>query len=206
MGYIESLLAEDERIVFSTRQHWLVLLPTILIDAGLAVVVVAFSTVGFLVSPPLPLLALLLLLVPLGHFLSRLNVWSNERYIVTDRRVMEVRGVVKKYVSDSSLTKINDVVMEQGALGRLLDYGDVRIITGADIGVDAFRRIAHPIAFKSAMLDQRSCMAGFPVTTSGEVDAKDIPNLLARLDDLRRRNVISESEFEREKQELLERL
>jgi len=202
MGYVERLLAQNERIVLITRRHWLVLLPVILIDLGIAIVIIALSVGGALVAPPLPLLGLLLLLLPLGHFLVRYIIWRNEQYIVTNRRVMEVRGVYKKHVSDSSLEKVNDVVMEQSALGRLLDYGDIRIITGADIGVNIFRRIAHPIRFKTTMMDQKAAQSERPP----EARSEDIPDLLARLDDLRQRGVITQEEFEQEKRELLDRL
>lgn len=202
MGYIERLLAQNERIVFVTRPHWVSLLPVILIDLGIAIVIIALSVGGALIAPPFPLLGLLLLLFPLGHFLIRYITWRSEQYIVTNRRVMEVRGVYKKHVSDSSLEKVNDVVMEQGVLGRLLDYGDIRIITGADIGVNIFRRIAHPIRFKTTMMDQKAVYSERPAETRPE----DVPDLLARLDDLRQRGVITQEEFEQEKRELLARL
>lgn len=202
MGYIERLLARNEQIVFVTRPHWISLLPVILIDLGIGIVITAFSVGGALIAPPLPLWGLVLLLVPLGHFLARLINWRNQQYIVTNRRVMEVRGVYRKHVSDSSLEKVNDVVMEQSVLGRLLDYGDVRIITGADIGVNVFRRIARPIRFKTTMMDQKAAYSEKPSETRPE----DVPDLLARLDDLRRRGIITPEEFEREKRELLDRL
>ena len=206
MGYVERLLAEGERVVFVTRRHWLALLTTILVDAGIALVIVALSVGGFLFSPPLPLFGLVLLLAPVGHFLIRFLVWRNEQYVVTNRRVLEVRGMLRKYVSDSSLEMVNDVVMEQSALGRLLDYGDLRIITGSDIGANTFRRIGHPIRFKTAMLNQKSRLAGFPVDDSGEVEPDEVPALLARLDDLRQRGALTEEEFQEEKRQLLERL
>ncbi len=202
MSYIERLLAQNERIVFVTRRHWVSLLPTILIDLGIAIVITALSVGGALIAPPFPLLGLVLLLIPLGHFLARFITWRNEQYIVTNRRVMEVRGVYKKHVSDSSLEKVNDVVMEQSVMGRLLDYGDVRIITGADIGVNIFRRIARPIRFKTTMMDQKATYSERPAETRPE----DVPDLLARLDDLRQRGVITQEEFEQEKRELLARL
>lgn len=207
MDYIRQLLAQGEKIVLLTRRHWITLLPVILIDAGLIVVILALSIGLALLSPPLPLLGLLLLLVPIAHLASRLIVWWNIQYIVTNRRVMEVRGVFQKHVSDSSLEKVNDVVMEQSALGRTLDYGDVRIITGSDIGVNLFRRIAHPIRFKVAMLDQKSDLSrGLQKETSSDIAPQDVPDLLAKLDELRRQGVLTEEEFSRQKQQLLERL
>ncbi len=206
MDYIRQLLAQGEQIVLVTRRHWIALLSVILVDAGVIIVILALS-IGFtLLSPPLPLFGLLLLLVPIAHLVSRLVVWWNAQYIVTNRRVMEVRGVFQKHVSDSSLEKVNDVVMEQSALGRMLDYGDVRIITGSDVGVNLFRRIAHPIRFKVAMLDQKSDLSRSARPETGEVSPRDVPDLLAKLDELRRQGVLTEEEFSRQKQQLLERL
>ncbi len=206
MNYIQSLLAHGERIVFASREHWLALLPTVLIDLLLVVLVVTLSVGGFFLSPPLTLWGLFLLLVPLGHFAVVLVNWLNESYIVTNRRVMEVKGVWKKHVSDSSLEKVNDVVMEQSALGRLLNYGDVRVITGSDVGVNAFQRIAHPIRFKVAMLDQKSGMATATAARSLQIDPTQVPQLLGQLDELRQRKVITEEEFAQEKAQLLKRL
>ncbi len=207
MDYIKQLLGQGEKIVLVTRRHWVTLLPTILIDSGLVVVILALSIAGALISGwALPLLGLVLLLAPIAHFSARFVVWGNAQYIVTNRRVMEVRGVFQKHVSDSSLEKVNDVVMLQSAMGRMLDYGDVRIITGSDVGVNFFRRIARPIRFKTARLDQKSSMAR-PEKAGPEGEAAtDVPTLLAKLDELRRQGVLTEEEFLEQKRRLLERM
>ncbi len=205
MDYIAQLMATGEKVVFVTRRHWLALLPAILIDLAVVIVIVALSVGGAFLNP-LSLFVLLLLIVPIAHFLIVWIRYSNEQYVVTNRRVMEVKGVFKKHTSDSSLEKVNDVVMEQSALGRLLDFGDVRIITGSDVGVNAFRRIAHPIRFKIAMLDEKGRLERPELGKGGAVTPDQVPAMLAQLDDLRQRNVITQEEFEREKQQLLERL
>ena len=53
MGYVEKLLAQEERIVFVTRLHWLSLLTTFLIDGIIMLVLVALVTGGVLLSGPL---------------------------------------------------------------------------------------------------------------------------------------------------------
>ena len=183
---------------------------TIIVDLAVAIVIIALSVGGFFLSPPFTLFGLLLLLAPAGHFLLRLTVWLNEQYVITNRRVMEVKGVVHKYVSDSSLEKVNDVVMEQSAAGRLLDYGNIRIITGSDVGVNAFRFIAHPIRFKVAMLDQKSSLShSFARQATREDDTvvpEGVPEMMDRLQDLKERGVITDEEYEREIKQLLERM
>ena len=54
---------------------------------------------------------------------------------------MQVEGIVNKVSKDSSLEKINDAVLRQGCFGRLLDFGDLEILTASDTTVDDFRML-----------------------------------------------------------------
>jgi molecular chaperone DnaK (HSP70) len=112
------------------------------------------------------------------------------------------------------LEKVNDVVLEQSILGRFLDYGMVEIITGSDIGINIFRYMARPVRFKTEMLNQKEDMTQLETfgTHAGRVLSEepptsgDIPELIAELDELRRRGIITEQEFEEKKAELLSRI
>jgi hypothetical protein len=206
MGYAERLLGRNEKIVSVARKHWVTLAATALLDGALAAIALALG----LVSVFLPLLAIL----PLIHFALRVLNWYNEQFIVTNRRVMELHGVINKRVSDSSLEKVNDVVLEQPILGRFLDYGTVEIITGSDIGVNFFKNIAHPVRFKIEMLNQKeglSDLEGYRnraarVLTEEAPKAGDIPELIAELDELHKKGIISRHEFEAKKADLLSRI
>lgn len=213
MGYLERLLGRSERIVFSTRQHWLVLVMSALIDGFLAVAVVVVAVLLSGVEGILAVLGVLAVL-PAIHFIVKYLNWHNLQFIVTNRRVMEIRGVINKRASDSSLEKVNDVVLEQSILGRLLGYGTVEIITGSDIGVNFFRRIAQPVRFKTEMLNQKEDLSKLDsygeraerVLTEEPPTSGDIPELIAELDELRKKGIISEQEFEEKKAELLKRI
>lgn len=209
MGYVEQLLARNERIVRVAHDHWIVLLPTILVDAALSIVVIGLSVGGVLISPPLPWFGLLFLLVPIGHLGLRMWAWWNKQYVVTDRRIIEVAGTVNKRVSDTSLEKVNDIVMEQTMMGRLLKFGDIRIIAGSDSGIDVFHHIADPIGFKKELLEQKADLGSLDRfegrTERGEAQG-DIPELIAELDELREKGILTQAEFEEKKQRLLDRI
>lgn len=212
MGYLESLMGQYEGIVFKTRQHWLAVLSTILINSFLSLLIIAVS--AFLASQvsPLSLLALLLLVFPLGKLALDLLNWWNEVYVVTNRRVIQLEGIINKHSIDSSLEKVNDVVLEQSALGRLLNYGNVEILTASEIGVNRFERVARPVRFKTEMLNQKEGLGRLESFRNQAERVKeaptapDIPGLIAELDELRQKGVITEEEFQREKEELLEKL
>lgn len=222
MGYIEKLMARSESIAFMTHQHWIVLLRAFIANLFLCILVVAVVVALFILplSPTLPfltlfrLLPLVLLLIPFLRMGLRIIKWWNESYIITNRRVIKTEGVINKHVIDSSLEKVNDVVLTQSALGRILGYGDVEILTASEIGVNRFERISGPVRFKTEMLNQKEDMGkldDFGRRADRTLDAPppsagDIPELIAELDELRRKGLISEQEFAEKRQKLMGRL
>ena len=63
--------------------------------------------------------------------------WRAEDDVVTDRRVIKVQGVLNRVVAESALRRVDDAVLRQGVVGRLLGYGDLVLVTGPDASVDA---------------------------------------------------------------------
>lgn len=211
MSYVGKLIGRDERVVWIVRDHWVALLPTILVDVAISVVIVGLAVLGIILSPPWTWFGLLLLAAPVGHLALRVWAWWNKQYVVTNRRIIQVTGTLDKRVSDTALEKINDIVMEQSALGRLLRFGDIEIISGSESGIDVFHRIADPVAFKRELFEQKEALArlGAFEERVGRVlgvespRASDVPGLIAELDELRQRGAITATEFEEKKQQLL---
>jgi uncharacterized membrane protein YdbT with pleckstrin-like domain len=231
MAYIDELLSRGENILYVGRQHQFVLISNILTELVLIGVLIAAgiaSQAAFanrvLIGQPVGVLVMLVcvaisLIVLVSAFLDYYR-WNNEQYVVTDQRVIQVRGIFSKRVSDSSLEKINDVVLTQSWLGRMFDFGDIEIITGSDMGANYMSRIGHPIAFKRAMMEAKQRYHhGFgyldPQSVAAYVQAQDdehagvpasIQETLQKLASLRDQGLLSQDEFENKKRELLSRI
>lgn len=206
MNYIESLLADREEIVLHTRQHWIVLAQSFLTNLFLFLVLLVLA-IGVTVAVGLLGLVLILLTAfPIGAFLLKYLAWWNEEYVITNRRVIQSQGIVNKQVIDSSLEKVNDVVLYQSFIGRLLGFGDIEILTASEIGVNALHKIANPVQFKTEMLNQKQRLGGNEFGTVPTPSTQDIPSLIAALDALRQRGVLTEAEFQQKKSELLARM
>jgi uncharacterized membrane protein YdbT with pleckstrin-like domain len=203
-NYTESMLGENERIVLTTRQHWFVLFGAIVAEILVALIVIA-ATIAMIFLNPLAPFAFLLVLIPLGLMLRDILIWYNRQYIVTNRRVIQIFGVFNKSVVDSSLEKVNDVKMVQSFFGRMFDYGDVEILTASEMGVNLFQRIGDPVKFKTAMLNAKEKL-GYEGTGSHAQNADDIPTMIAELDELRKKGIVSEEEFKAKKKELLAKM
>lgn len=204
--YLQGLLGENEEVLLETHQHWFVLFGKIFLELVLIALLLGGIAVASLYLQALALYGLALLIVPAIGIMNDVLVWRNKAYIVTNRRVIQIAGVFDKDVVDSSLEKVNDVKMSQSFLGRMFGYGDIEILTASELGVNLFHEIDNPVGFKTAMLNAKERM-GFD-NEAGLVGRapKDIPTLIAELDELRRRGIISEAEFQRKKTELLQKI
>jgi uncharacterized membrane protein YdbT with pleckstrin-like domain len=198
------MLGENERILLITRQHWFVLFSAIMLEIFVTLVVLVAATVATF-NFPLAALTFLLIFVPLLSMLHDILVWYNREYIVTNRRVIQIFGVFNKSVVDSSLEKVNDVKMSQSFFGRFFDYGDIQILTGSELGANLFKRIGDPIKFKTAMLNAKEKL-GFEGGGSHVQAADNIPAMIAEFDELRKKGIVTEAEFQAKKAQLLAKM
>jgi uncharacterized membrane protein YdbT with pleckstrin-like domain len=202
--YIQELMGENERILLMTHQHWFVLFGHILLEIILMIVLIA-GVIAFSSSFPNAVFGFILILVPLAGMLRDILVWYNREYMVTNRRVIQISGILSKNVVDSSLEKVNDVKMSQSFLGRILDFGDIEILTASELGVNLFKTIGEPIKFKTAMLNAKERL-GLDEMNLAAHPENDIPSMIEKLDNLRKRGILSEQEFQQKKSELLAKM
>lgn len=198
--YLTSLLSDNEEILLITRQHWFILVRSIILEVILAALIIAGSLISLAINGK-GLLGLLLLLIPVISFIIDYLKWYNRKYIVTNRRVIQIDGIYNKNVTDSSLEKVNDVKMVQSMWGRIFDFADIEILTASELGANLFRIIGDPIRFKTAMINAKEKLEGYETR-----DDENIPRLIDELNSLRQRGIISEGEFQRKKTELLAKL
>lgn len=205
--YLERLLGEREKILFVARQHWFMLLQSILPELALTVLLAILISVawGIWLASPFTALGYLTILLPLISLLRDVLAWANHQYVITTHRVIQIFGIVNKNVTDSSLEKVNDVKMVQSFFGRLFGYGDIEILTASELGVNRFTRIGDPIRFKTTMLNAKEQLETGRAAEP-QAAAPDIPTLIAQLDALRKQGVLSDAEFEQKKAELLAKL
>jgi uncharacterized membrane protein YdbT with pleckstrin-like domain len=207
-SYVDKLLGEHEKILLVDRQHWFILVRAIFVEIVLFIIILA---AGILVSVWKPetgampiLIAVILCLVPFLGGLRDALIWTNRQYIITNRRVIQIAGVFNKDVTDSSLDKVNDVKLDQSALGRIFNYGDVEILTASELGANLFRHIGKPVHFKTVMVNAKEELEHGQ--TNKPAETSDIPTQIYRLDQLRQKGVLTEEEFQLKKKELLSKM
>ena len=118
----DKYLIPSERAVVVTRRHWASL--TKVTVGCAAVFLVALLIVLHLSEQQFfAVIGVLGLLVSLAWFAFNWWFWATEEFVITDKRVLIVNGVITRRVGIMPLTKVTDLTYERSVLGRLLGYG-----------------------------------------------------------------------------------
>jgi uncharacterized membrane protein YdbT with pleckstrin-like domain len=205
--YVESLLANREKIILVARQHWFILISAIVLEIIVVLVIISLTILAGVSWTNFALLigaiGTILLLLPLSTMIRDILDWMNRQFIVTNRRVIQISGVLNKNVTDSSLGKVTDVKMSKSFFGRIFNYGDIEILTASEFGANLFHRIEEPVEFKIAMLNAKEELEQ---GSDHELEDLDVVEVLTDLDRLRELGILTEEEFAQKKSELLEKL
>ena len=125
--------------------------------------------------------------------------------------------MLRKQALDSGLAKVNDVRLTQTVAGRLLGYGTLEIITASESGINRLEYLPRPMEFKKAMMmagearggaDVSSAVASSPVVprTTSPAPTRSLTDRLADLEEMRRRGLLSDDEYQAKRSALLDEL
>ena len=212
MNYTKKLLGKGENILLIKHRHWLVWRPTFLICLLMAIVFLAVSILAsfwllpqYSVAAPLLYLPFASLLIPLFVFLPTWIRWSAEQYIVTDRRIIQLDGILAKHSIDSSLDKINDIELNQSLFGRMFGYGNLEIMTGSDVGLNMLKNIQDPLKFKIALLDAKEKLRMHEVAApQAQAAPASLSVTLQELTDVLNKGLITQDEYNAKRAKLME--
>jgi uncharacterized membrane protein YdbT with pleckstrin-like domain len=143
-------LPHGEPIEMQVRRHWAVLAGPFLAAAGSIAGAAAF---GYVVSPRtgadfLDWLVSVVAIFFLLRFLYKLWEWYSNRIVVTNRRFVEVSGIITRKVASMPITKITDMTYQRTAIGRILGYGDLILETaGQDQALSRIDYLPNPDNF-----------------------------------------------------------
>lgn len=210
MGFPRQLLNDKEELVLDLRPHWFFLFePTISL---LGAVILGIIVIRTGLPDPLKFVTGVLILGVLGWFGVRYLKWITTNFVVTSDRVVYRVGVLAKKGIEIPLERINTVFFSQSIFERMIGAGDLGIESAGERGSETFQDVRKPSAVQNEIYRQ---MEANNARTYGTVRAANepappseptIPEQLEKLDELRRRGVITDAEFTAKKTQLLDRM
>lgn len=204
MPFASKLLNDGEDIVLDVRRHWRYLAPPI---AAAVVVVSGGITVSVVGVPRAVDWAVLgLLVVVIVWLLARYLRWVTTRLILTTARLIHRRGVLTKVGREMPLDHINDISYRQSVFSRVLGAGDLILESAGREGREVLVDLPHPARIQNQIYRQIEAARNRQADRMSGRRELSIPEQIDKLDELRRRGVISPAEFESKKADLLDRL
>jgi uncharacterized membrane protein YdbT with pleckstrin-like domain len=210
------LLNEQEDIVLDLHPHWWFFAPPLLALVG-AIVLGILALVSD-VHTALKVPAGLLVLVCLGWFGWRYARWITTNFVVTTDRLIYRHGVLSKHGIEIPLDRVNTVFFRQSIFERLVGAGDLVIESAGEMGRQRFSNVRKPSAVQNEIYRQIEAnenrkfdRVGVSAAAGGAAahkadDTESIPSQIRELDELRKQGVLTEEEFARKKQQLLDRM
>lgn len=125
MSYIDESLSEGEEVLAVFHIHWL---------AYLGPVFLTLLTAG--------------LLLPFALY-QYLQLKYTEQGL-TNKRVVLKQGIISRRTEEMKLRSVETVEIDQGVLGRIFDYGTIRI-SGRGISDVIFQNVDGPMKVKKAI-------------------------------------------------------
>ncbi|TLY48180.1 MAG: PH domain-containing protein [Gammaproteobacteria bacterium] len=146
MSYINKTLLPDEKVIYSSHPHWIVFFRS----WAILIVIAAFLLIG---ARPTLLIIGFFSLLALIVCLSGLIVYYSSEFGITDKRVVMKSGFISRVAFENSLDRIEGVEISQSILGRILDYGSIRIrgVSGTN---ELFSAVCHPFRFRYKVLEE----------------------------------------------------
>lgn len=202
MAFPRKLLNHDEEVALDLRPHWHFLFgpAALLAIAVVALVGSAASELDEWVQVALGAMTL----VALAWFAGRYARWASTNFVVTSDRLIYRSGVFAKQGIEIPLERVNTVFFDQSVFERLLRSGDLVIESGGERGQQRFSDVSRPSHVQNEIhrqieQNQRRTSGGRPVEES-------VVDRLSALDELRRRGVVTQAEYDAKKASLLDRL
>jgi len=173
-GHVNELdqnLLTDESILFETRKHWFSLIR----DSAIAILIVLAAIVARAVSPngeglfgwlgnTLDLIAAIAVIVAIVWIVYNTAVYLSAHFGVTNMRVLRYEGLIRRSSSETLLTMLTDVRLTEPALGRMLGFGDIQILTASGAaGQDIWTTVQNAAALRTAIQEQKARSMGAPL-------------------------------------------
>lgn len=206
MAFPEDQLYSEEEIILDLRPHWWFF-------SSQALALAAALTLGVLALAFIPngivqVLAAALIILVLVWFIGRYVVWATTNFVVTTDRLISRSGVFSRQGTEIPLERINTVFFSQTLFERVIGSGDLEIESAGEQGSQKFSNIRKPLNVQNEIYRQMESNENRKFDRVGRNlgGGLSIPDQIEKLDELRRKGIISNAEFEDKKAELLDRM
>jgi len=160
------LISEDERVIFAIKPSlWTI----VFLSFRTVVIASAVTAATLLLGPMIQLGRLTTYIVEacgvvfLGRIGFALLQWVSRSYVLTDRRVIRIRGVFTIDIFQCALVKIQNTFLVLTLPQRVLGLGNIEFTTAGTGAVEAvWRHLKNPLKIHQRLIDAMNAAANQP--------------------------------------------
>jgi uncharacterized membrane protein YdbT with pleckstrin-like domain len=208
VAFPKNLLHKEEQLILDLRPHWWFMFGPVV--AVIVATIVAILVLANDLHDVVKILAGVALVAAAVWLAIRWAKWATTNFVVTSDRLVYRHGVLSKSGIEIPLDRVNTIFFNQSLFERMLGSGDLVIESAGEKGQSHFTDIRKPSLVQNVIYQQIEDNENrkFDRAAGGKAAAApaSIPQQIDQLDDLRRRGVISQEEFDAKKAQLLDRL
>ena len=144
MGYIDSNLLPDEKIVYRARLHWIIFWkPCAIVLLGIVFVFLQ------------PIIGMIVLAMGLLAWIPPVIDYATSEFGVTSKRVIIKVGFLRRRTLELLLRHVEAISVEQSVMGRIWNYGSITL-TGTGGVRELFDNISSPLEFRRRIQGEAS--------------------------------------------------
>ena len=204
MAFPKKLLNAGEELHVDIRPHWWYFSQNAFALLGSVILLVVAEAKTD--SDALRYITAGLTLLSLLWFVARYLRWMTTNFAVTSNRVVFREGVIAKKGIEIPLDRVNTIFFNQGIFERMIGAGDLTIESAGERGSERFTDIRRPSKVQNEiyrLMEEEQVANRSTTTVERELS---IPEQITQLDDLRKKGLIDDAEFQAKKTKLLERM
>jgi uncharacterized membrane protein YdbT with pleckstrin-like domain len=157
LSYIDKILQPGETVRHTAYIHWLIYMPAFVFGtAALAAILLVTWNIGDIGTTWREAALIGAAVLGLIGFYKLLQAWvtrNTTELVVTDRRVVYKRGLIRRFTAEMNMERIESVLVDQSILGRVFNYGTVTV-RGTGGGMDELPDIEDPLTFRNHVTAQ----------------------------------------------------
>ncbi|CAN5840675.1 hypothetical protein BH20ACT4_BH20ACT4_14880 [soil metagenome] len=204
------MLNDDETVAVDLHPHWWYFSePVLAVVGSIVLAIIVFALTEGDTQQWLGYVTLALIVVSAIWLIVRYLKWGTTNFVITSDRVIYRSGVVSKRGIDIPLERVNNVMISQTVIERLLRTGDLMIESAGETGQQRFTDIREPDRVKNLMHsmineNERNVFKGADgAMPFGGGGGSDVATQLEKLEGMRDRGTLSQAEFDAQKRRLL---
>ena len=209
-----------ETMVMHSNPHWWFFWKQVAGGLGVVLLMILSAAVSTdWLADVLWVITILALVAWVVNTIYQFVQWKTTQFAVTDQRVAYQSGVIRRRGVSIPLNRVNNVNFDQGMIARMLNNGVVIVESAGETGDSVFENIPNPEHVRSLIFAQveadenadseRDAAALARILqdqNDGGSSGQSAKDRLEELDELHAQGLVTDSEFEDKRKQILDDL